>query len=69
LLIIIPMAADHTSLALTTGRHGVPMGGLRSACAAQAAVSASFGTAFAGLSSALPGALALSLELPIGCRA
>jgi hypothetical protein len=63
------MAANRTFLAMTTGRHGAPMGGLRSAFAAPAGVFASSGTAFAALSSASLGALALSLKLSIGCRA
>jgi hypothetical protein len=63
------MAADRTLLAITTGRLGAPMGGLRAAFAAAAGVFAFSGTAFAALSPASLGALALSLGLPIGCRA
>ncbi|WP_145925163.1 hypothetical protein [Bordetella sp. H567] len=72
MLIIIPMAANRTFLAMTTGRHGAPMGGLRSAQGGCAGVSTA---AAAGLAIELAtittsgGSLALSLQLPIGCRA
>ncbi|OZI66277.1 hypothetical protein [Bordetella genomosp. 11] len=64
--IITPMAANRTFLAITTGRFGAPMGGLRSAQGGHAGVST---VADAGQAIAAAGSLALSLQLPIGCRA
>lgn len=73
LLIIIPMAANRTFPAMTTGRLGAPMGGLRLAQGGDAGVHAPAATARAPLGVAGSAALnaaaaALSLQLPIGCR-
>lgn len=68
LLIITSMAANRTFLAMTTGRLGAPMGGLRPAQGEDAGVwTASITGNFAR--PAAGGTLALSLQLPIGCRA
>ncbi|ANN65018.1 hypothetical protein BAU08_00635 [Bordetella bronchialis] len=72
--IITPMAAHRTFLAMTTGRLDAPMGGLRLAQRGHAAVSAHADVALAMPAALSPagsaaGALALSLQLPIGCRA
>lgn len=70
LLIITPMAAYRTFLAMTTGRYGAPMGGLRCAQGGHAGVSTDAAAVPAmGLAIACGGSLALSLQLPIGCRA
>jgi hypothetical protein len=70
LLIIMPMAANRIFPAMTTGRPSAPVGGPRPASAAGASVLDFPGAAPAALSpAALAGAPALSLKLPIGCRA
>ena len=69
------MADSRTSPAIATGRFDAPVAGLRAVFANGRRASLGIlptGTAFAVLSPAaapLGGALALSLELPIGCRA
>ena len=68
LLIISLMAANRTFLAMTTGRYGAPMGGLRSAQSGHAGVPGVSTTAAAAGSAIAGGSLALSLQLPIGCR-
>jgi hypothetical protein len=59
------MAADRTLLAMTTGRLGASAGSLRPAIPAHAKEC----DASSGAALSRSGALALSLELPIGCRA
>jgi hypothetical protein len=71
------MAANRTFLAMTTGRLGAPMEGLRLAQGGDAGVHARAAMAraslgFAGSAADLNAAavaLSLSLQLPIGCRA
>jgi hypothetical protein len=70
------MAANRTFLAMTTGRLGAPMAGLRLAQGGDAGVQARATTARAALGfagsaadfNAAAAALSLSLQLPIGCR-
>jgi hypothetical protein len=69
------MAANRNFLAMTTGRPAAPVGGLRRASACSGGLVQRFALAstYPSLDGRVPsttaGALALSLDLPIGCRA